>query len=559
MILVNLKGRIGNAMFLIALGKYLSDKVGTELYIKKDPYWAFGNYYDTNIFPYEFFRNLNILDENYDVSSLTSITKAGKDFEKFSDFPIMDNLYLDDYFLSPSYVNYDTIKDLYVPSKELKDEIFDLYHPTRNSLMINVRRGDFLHPMFIREGYHCEPKKYWEAVYKYMGKEYDKVFVTSDDIKWCKDNFDFCDNIVFVDKQTENPKIFVDLFIPTFVGDNAISCSTFSWWGAYLNDNPDKKVVVPFPWNVGPWIYGSKNINYYNNAIKFDIHTFEETKKVAVCCIAKNENLYIREWVNHYRSLGVAKIFIYDNNELDGERFEDVIGDYIDSGYVEVIDVRGTPYAEVYDGDINLQNKCYYDCYENLVNDFDWVCFFDVDEFLSLRKPLDLFSFLNQDCFKDCGTILVGQEAYGDNGLVRYDDRPVQERFVTPSKSGGRFVKSIVRTNKIIASKYIYHMHHIFRLKDEKVRFANGAEFKDPNYVNWVLVTDKMIEEYPCMLKHYRTKTIEEFFKRNLGRTWGKIPFDEKLTFEKCKKHFFEYNDVTPEKLEYLKSIWKKS
>jgi ABC-type branched-subunit amino acid transport system substrate-binding protein len=59
--------------------------------------------------------------------------------------------------------------------------------------------------------------------------------------------------------------------------------------------------------------------------------------KVALCAIAKNENLYIREWVNWYKKLGVSKIFLYDNNDIDGEHFEDVISDYIILGLLRLL------------------------------------------------------------------------------------------------------------------------------------------------------------------------------------------------------------------------------
>ena len=91
--------------------------------------------------------------------------------------------------------------------------------------------------------------------------------------------------------------------------------------------------------------------------------------KVAVCAIAKNENLYIREWVEWYKNLGVSKIFLYDNNDLDGERFEEVIDDYIKSDFVEVIDVRDADLSYMLLNRkggyyrCSIQHKCYVDCY----------------------------------------------------------------------------------------------------------------------------------------------------------------------------------------------------
>ena len=63
--------------------------------------------------------------------------------------------------------------------------------------------------------------------------------------------------------------------------------------------------------------------------------------KTALCAIAKNENLYIREWVEYYMKLGFSNIILYDNNDINGECFEEVINDYIESGFVKIINFRG--------------------------------------------------------------------------------------------------------------------------------------------------------------------------------------------------------------------------
>ena len=67
-----------------------------------------------------------------------------------------------------------------------------------------------------------------------------------------------------------------------------------------------------------------------------------------MCVIAKNENLYAKEYVNHYKKLGYDHIYIYDNNQLNGEKFEDVIQDEIDSGFVTIINIRGMSKGQCY-------------------------------------------------------------------------------------------------------------------------------------------------------------------------------------------------------------------
>ena len=59
--------------------------------------------------------------------------------------------------------------------------------------------------------------------------------------------------------------------------------------------------------------------------------------KVCVCTLGKNENKYIREFVQHYKAYGIDKIFLYDNNDIDGERFENVINEYQEKGFVDIL------------------------------------------------------------------------------------------------------------------------------------------------------------------------------------------------------------------------------
>ena len=63
--------------------------------------------------------------------------------------------------------------------------------------------------------------------------------------------------------------------------------------------------------------------------------------RVCICSIVKNENKYLREFVSHYKNYGIDKIFIYDNNEINGEKIEDVLADYIKSGFIKIINIRG--------------------------------------------------------------------------------------------------------------------------------------------------------------------------------------------------------------------------
>ena len=291
--------------------------------------------------------------------------------------------------------------------------------------------------------------------------------------------------------------------------------------------------------------------------------------KVAVCAIAKNENLYIREWVEHYKSIGVSKIFLYDDNYINGEKFGDVIGDYIKSGFVEVIDVRGSERTYILrnrSGDplrCSIQHKCYIDCYNEKVSDFDWVFFCDIDEFLEFKYDYTLESFLGLEIFDDTDTILVPWVTYDDNGLINYDDRPVVERFTHMSRYQWLAVKSFVRTNKMIFDVTMRHMIHCFKLRGLKIRYADGTlvTYQD-NKNNWYQIPDTCMGFTKCVLNHYKTKTIEEYIKRRIDRFWASdgfnvMPKTEK--FDKIINDFFLYCEKTDEKVNFINQYKNKN
>ena len=74
--------------------------------------------------------------------------------------------------------------------------------------------------------------------------------------------------------------------------------------------------------------------------------------KICLCVIGK-EKRYIREFVEYYKNYNV------DNNDKNGEKFEDVIDDYIRSGFVELLDFKGIPQPQI---------KAYNDCYRRFNN-----------------------------------------------------------------------------------------------------------------------------------------------------------------------------------------------
>jgi hypothetical protein len=67
--------------------------------------------------------------------------------------------------------------------------------------------------------------------------------ITSDNISWCKKKFRG-ENFFF----SEGESAIVDMYLQSCCTNNIISNSSFSWWGAWMNKNPQKIVITPDPW-----------------------------------------------------------------------------------------------------------------------------------------------------------------------------------------------------------------------------------------------------------------------------------------------------------------------
>ena len=116
----------------------------------------------------------------------------------------------------------------------------------RNYVSVHVRRGDYLDcPIF----HVCTAEYYHRAMSHIKSHVKDVSFVVfSDDIPWCREQFGISnDTLQYVDWNSGTDS-WQDMFLMSKCHHNIIANSSFSWWGAWLNDFIDKIVVAPSYW-----------------------------------------------------------------------------------------------------------------------------------------------------------------------------------------------------------------------------------------------------------------------------------------------------------------------
>lgn len=252
-------GRLGNQMFQYAGLRGMATKHGYEWVVPPPT-----DYYEANYGLFDCFKMSSVEDKNFGFVPHQFQTLKSEKFsfneEFFENCP--DDCNIDDYFQTEKY--FKNVEDLIRSDYEFKD---DYLNPCKEFISqfngkvvsLHVRRTDYVN----LQNYHlpCSLKYYERALEEFS--EETPVLIFSDDIEWCKqqeifsgDRFYFSENTeqyshVHKDADGQHRKSLVpytDLCLMSLCSDAIIANSSFSWWGAWLISNPDKKVIAPDTW-----------------------------------------------------------------------------------------------------------------------------------------------------------------------------------------------------------------------------------------------------------------------------------------------------------------------
>ena len=228
----------------------------------------------------------------------------------------------------------------------------------------------------------------------------------------------------------------------------------------------------------------------------------------AVILVIKDENRYLREWLDWHLALGFQHVYIYDNGE------EDNVLDVVNSFSEEVrekitgIDWRGHH--------MHIQEDAYTHFMENYKEDVRWGLFIDSDEFLRFTdgETTDVNDFLR--AYEDFTEIWGYEVEYDANCQETYEECPVRERFGRQTDvREGFYWKNFIQVNRIDG----FLMHYAYYDPKKHPMFKNEQSNQD------LFVID-----------HYYTKSWEEW-QWKIKERGGADPY-----YHKALQEFFVYN-----------------
>jgi hypothetical protein len=267
MIIVRLYGGLGNQLFQYAVGRHLAYKHNTLLKLNVNTFKKY-KLRSYSLGAFNICENYLSFCDKITLLSMRARHKLNKYIENDAYNKVMversfrfdknillapDNVYLIGWFQSEKY-----FKDIeYIIKKEISvkyaqegrnQELAELIKE-QESVSIHIRRGDYVtNPSTYRIHGLCGLDYYLKCI-SYLEERLRSpyFYIFSDDIQWAKKNLKISSPMVFVDNNDAS-KNYEDLRLMSQCHHNIIANSSFSWWSAWLNNNPKKIVMAPKRW-----------------------------------------------------------------------------------------------------------------------------------------------------------------------------------------------------------------------------------------------------------------------------------------------------------------------
>lgn len=275
MVTVLLSGGLGNQMFQYAAGKALAERLNTslnvDLYALNKKTKATSRYFELDVFGFDgaivstvkgklfikarpliqrfrsFFRSLGFYSDTMAILYQPTIEK------------VRGNVYLSGYFQNEKYFEaYEAVirrdftfsNDLQGQNKILAEQI-----QSEQSVAVHIRRGDYISNQHASSNFVTCDKAYYDNAIAHIKLQVENpvFYIFAEDFEWVKENISFADSVVHYVDWNRGDDSYIDMQLMSLCKHNVIANSSFSWWGAWLNTNPDKIVLAPKRWFQDDW------------------------------------------------------------------------------------------------------------------------------------------------------------------------------------------------------------------------------------------------------------------------------------------------------------------
>ncbi|MGH0033105.1 MAG: alpha-1,2-fucosyltransferase [Myxococcota bacterium] len=268
MILVRLRGGLGNQMFQYAAGLRLAVARGTQLKLDLSLLEAPHRFGARRFYELEPFRTGAEIASAEEIGSFLRRSRSlwsrlrGRPRrlvrERHFHFDptvldLPDGVCLHGYWQSPRYFAdvEDRVRREFAFEKEPTGRNAELAAEIDacTATSLHVRRGDYVSDPAVQAMHGVCSLDYYRRAIRFVAERVtDPVFVVfSDDPEWTRANLDLGSAGILVDHNGPG-RGFEDLRLMSRCRHHIMANSTFSWWGAWLNPSPDKLVVAPDPW-----------------------------------------------------------------------------------------------------------------------------------------------------------------------------------------------------------------------------------------------------------------------------------------------------------------------
>ncbi len=216
----------------------------------------------------------------------------------------------------------------------------------------------------------------------------------------------------------------------------------------------------------------------------------------SICLIIRDENEYLKEWLEWHVGQGVEHFYIYDHGSKQS------VAEFLktlDSSLSSRITVRNFAGKHVF-----AQRDAYNDCIKRYGKESRWIGFIDADEMVRIKCGKTVSELLRY--YEAFAGLFMRWIVYDANGQVKKTDKPMRERFthVTATDADDGIGKTFVQPLLITCMQtHNCYTHKGFYVVDENRRKVNEAEIRKTDSTDDLVCVD-----------HYYTKSYEEWLEK---------------------------------------------